>query len=170
MTQSLLERRRIEAEFAKSILESLTEDVGRERAIAILVRAVIGLAEKAGETFAAQRRDGPNNGFPDLLAYADILSAWAEGDALTIDLKLREADRLEFDVLRCRYADMYRALGVADLGAVLSCNRDKAFCIGFNPMIRLTRTQTIMEGADHCDFRYAIETGPAPDDEPGRDG
>lgn len=25
---------------------------------------------------------------------------------------------------------------------------------GFNPKITLTRTQTIMEGATHCDFRF----------------
>jgi len=25
---------------------------------------------------------------------------------------------------------------------------------GFGPEIKLTRTQTIMQGASHCDFRY----------------
>jgi hypothetical protein len=59
-------------------------------------------------------------------------------------------------VTRCRYAEMYRELGMADLGRVLSCNRDGAFCMGFNPAIQLTRTQTIMEGAACCDFRYAL--------------
>jgi hypothetical protein len=28
---------------------------------------------------------------------------------------------------------------------------------GFNPKIKLERTQTIMEGSDHCDFRYTLE-------------
>jgi hypothetical protein len=79
---------------------------------------------------------------------------------LQLDLKLRQADRLEFDVTRCRYADMYRELGIAELGAVLSCNRDGAFCSGFNPGIRLTRTKTIMAGDDHCDFRYAALAEP----------
>ena len=55
---------------------------------------------------------------------------------------------------------MYRALGIPELGAVLSCNRDAALIEGFNPAIRLTRTQTIMQGAPCCDFRYA---GPASD-------
>ena len=44
---------------------------------------------------------------------------------------------------------MYRALGLADLGAShLSCVRDFALVEGFNPEIHLTRTQTIMDGAD----------------------
>ncbi|WOJ89229.1 L-2-amino-thiazoline-4-carboxylic acid hydrolase [Methylocapsa polymorpha] len=156
MTQSLLERRRIEAEFAKGLFDTLAEDLGRERAVAILTKAVIRLAETAGEKFAEQTRGPAQENGPDLLAYAEILPIWQQGDALAIDLKLREADRLEFDVVRCRYAEMYRELGIPELGAVLSCNRDKAFCIGFNPNIRLTRTKTIMEGGDHCDFRYAV--------------
>jgi hypothetical protein len=38
---------------------------------------------------------------------------------------------------------------------VLSCNRDAALIDGFNPAVTLTRTQTIMQGASCCDFRYS---------------
>jgi L-2-amino-thiazoline-4-carboxylic acid hydrolase len=31
---------------------------------------------------------------------------------------------------------------------------DFAVAEGMGPDVRLTRTQTIMEGAGHCDFRY----------------
>jgi hypothetical protein len=57
---------------------------------------------------------------------------------------------------------MYRALGVPELGALLSCNRDFALIQGFNPDVELRRTQTIMEGAPHCDFRYVRRPGPRP--------
>ncbi|MCB1440719.1 MAG: L-2-amino-thiazoline-4-carboxylic acid hydrolase, partial [Nitratireductor sp.] len=40
---------------------------------------------------------------------------------------------------------------------LLSCNRDGDFCIGYNPDIEMTRTQTIMRGASHCDFRYRMK-------------
>jgi hypothetical protein len=43
---------------------------------------------------------------------------------------------------------------MARLGPMLSCARDFALIEGFNPQIRLTRTQTLMEGAPFCDFRY----------------
>jgi hypothetical protein len=49
---------------------------------------------------------------------------------------------------------MYRELGIARLGPILSCARDFALIEGFNPQICLTRTQTLMEGAPCCDFRY----------------
>jgi hypothetical protein len=160
MAQSLLERRRIEAQFAKAIFDVIAEENGRERAVEILSKAAIRLAIESGEAFAGhmrERRDTvASEDPPDLLAYSDVLALWLQDGALTIDLKVKERERLEFDVKRCRYAEMYRELGMADLGRVLSCNRDGAFCTGFNPAIRLTRTQTIMEGADFCDFRYAI--------------
>ncbi len=52
-----------------------------------------------------------------------------------------------------------REAGAADLpgfARALSCNRDGAFCEGFNPAIKLERGQTIMQGASHCDFRYSV--------------
>ena len=60
----------------------------------------------------------------------------------------------DFNITRCRYAEMYRELGLADLGYTLSCNRDAAFVEGFSDDLELRRTQTIMEGAPYCDFRY----------------
>jgi hypothetical protein len=73
---------------------------------------------------------------------------------MRIDVIEQNDERFAFDVVRCRYAEMYRALGIPELGAVLSCNRDAALIEGFNPDITLTRTQTIMQGAACCDFRY----------------
>jgi len=65
-----------------------------------------------------------------------------------------DEEQFHFNVTRCRYAELYKALGVPELGATLSCNRDFALIEGFNEDVALTRTQTIMEGASHCDFRY----------------
>ena len=79
-------------------------------------------------------------------------------------------DRYDFDVTRCRYAEMYRDLGYVDLGVIFSCGRDWCFARGFNPDIELTRTQTIMEGAPICDFRYSLKerevTRKSPDNAP----
>lgn len=155
MTLRLLDRRRIEAQFAKGIFDVLAEEVGRARAVEILTKAIVRLAEAAGASFA----EGRSGGRKDLAAYAEILPVWQEGGALEVDLVIEEPARLEFDVTRCRYAEMYRELGIPELGAVLSCNRDGAFCSGFNPAIVLTRTKTIMEGADRCDFRYVAAVG-----------
>ena len=34
---------------------------------------------------------------------------------------------------------------------------------GFNPEIKFERTQTIMQGAAHCDFRLSLDAKDAPD-------
>ncbi len=67
-------------------------------------------------------------------------------------------DHFDFNVKRCRYSEMYRAMGLGEIGHLLSCNRDGDFCIGYNPEMKLERTQTIMKGASHCDFRYSLDT------------
>ena len=48
-------------------------------------------------------------------------------------------------------------MGLAEIGGLLSCGRDGTFCTGYDPRIKLERTQTIMQGASHCDFRYRWE-------------
>ena len=56
-------------------------------------------------------------------------------------------------------AETYRAVRLGGVGDILSCNRDGAFCEGYDPRIALTRTQTIISGVSHCDVRY--RSGPA---------
>ena len=57
-------------------------------------------------------------------------------------------------VKRCAYAGFYKALGEPGLGFLMISAADFATAEGFGPDIRFTRTQTIMQGADHCNFRY----------------
>lgn len=145
----ILQQRRIEAAFAKGIYEEMAASIGAEQAKAILTRAVVKLARDAGAAMAADSPDGPS------IAHFDAIQAlWTKGDALRIEKLRADATHYEFNVVQCRYADMYRSMGLAELGAVLSCNRDGAFCEGYDPEMTLTRTQTLMGGASHCDFRY----------------
>lgn len=148
---TILEQRRIEAAFAKKIHDALEAELGSEAARRILGKAVIDAARAAGADFAA-RAGGPS----DLLAFAELLKLWQQDDALVIDWLRVEPERLDFNVTRCRYAESYRDLGVAEIGGLLSCNRDGEFCTGYDPRMTLERTQTIMDGASHCDFRYTL--------------
>lgn len=62
-----------------------------------------------------------------------------------------------FNVTRCPYHERYRELGLEAYGVALSCCRDAPFARGFHPDLRLDRTVTIMQGHDHCDFRYSLQ-------------
>lgn len=88
---------------------------------------------------------------------ARSMEDWKRGDALEMDVLAQSGEEYAFNVTRCRYAELYRALGIAEVGALLSCNRDFSLIEGFNPDIELTRTQTIMQGASHCDVRFALK-------------
>lgn len=146
---SILTRRRIEAEFARGIYQEMTEAIGEDAARAILARAIIKLAENAGTALAAE------TDAPGIAHFASTLERWKRDDALVIDVLREDEQAFHFNVTRCRYAETYRAMGLGELGAILSCNRDGALCGGYDKCLTLERTQTIMGGATHCDFRYA---------------
>ena len=65
-------------------------------------------------------------------------------------------DVLELNVTECRYAEFYKRIGAPELGFLLTCSAATDFfhAEGFGAHLRLTVTQTIMQGASHCDFRY----------------
>lgn len=151
----ILEQRRIEAAFAKGIYEEMAATLGAARAKAIMTAAVVKLARQAGAEMAAESPTGPS-----LAHFLSLQSRWTKGDALRIEVLHADATRYDFNVTRCGYAEMYRAMGLAELGGVLSCNRDGSFCEGYDPRLKLTRTQTIMSGAPHCDFRYSRHDAP----------
>ena len=151
----VLKRREIEARILMPVLEALGAEFGRERVFDVARRVIVDVARRQGRELA--ERMGGNS----LTTFAAALEDWKKGDAYRMDVLRQDDERLDFNVTRCRYAEMYHALGIPEVGALLSCNRDFALIEGFNPDVRLTRTQTIMEGASHCDFRFT-RAAPAP--------
>ena len=148
----ILVQRRIEARILAHVHAVLAERSGRAEADAVIGETCSRAAVEQGREFAARLDHAP--GFEDFLA---ILPLWTREDALAIETRHADEERLEFDVVRCRYAEMYREMGLGDIGHLLSCNRDGDFCLGYNPDMELTRTQTIMQGAPRCDFRYRMK-------------
>ncbi len=146
----ILTQRRIEAAFAKGVYDEMAEELGAETAKRILANAVMKMARATAAEMAKEVRDGNTS----LDSFRALKPRWTAEDALrTEELKSTDTE-YHYNVVRCRYAEMYRAMGLAELGAILSCNRDGVFCEGYDPRLKLRRTQTIMSGASHCDFRY----------------
>jgi len=144
----VLTRRETEARILKPIIDALGERFGRDEVLAVVRETVIEIAQQQGSELAEAM------GGKGLSHFADSLQYWTQDNALEIDVLAEDEEQFHFNVTRCRYAELYKALGVPELGATLSCNRDFALIEGFNEDVALTRTQTIMEGASHCDFRY----------------
>ncbi len=144
----VLTRREIEARILAPVIDALGQRFGRDEVVAIVRDVVAGIAREQGRAMAASRGDA------SLDSFAQTLGPWTKDDALRLRVIDESPGRFAFDVTRCRYAEMYLALGIPELGEVLSCQRDAALIEGFNPDVALTRTQTIMQGAACCDFRY----------------
>ena len=144
-----LQRRKIEGRvlvpFIAVCREKLGDEVTRDLLEAFIRQASIDdgarSAERFGDGMAGLRRiveevwGGPGGGIDiQLLAASDV--------------------RLDFNVTRCGYAELYKQWGLSDLGFRLQCSRDHAMLLGFNDDIELERSQTIMQGGACCDFRF----------------
>ena len=147
----ILQRRKIEARVIKPIYEEMVAELGEEAARSILTRAIKRDAISHGKNCAASQ-DGEN----DIAGFVKLFELWTAEDALGVDVLEQTNSRFNFNVTRCQYAEMYRDMGISELGSVLSCGRDGHFCAGFNPRLKLDRSQTIMRGAGCCDFRYSL--------------
>lgn len=144
----VLARREVEARIIAPLVGALGERFGRDEVVEVVRDAIIRIAQEQGAALAE------NMGGNSLHHFADSLRYWTQDNALELDILEKDEDHFFFNVTRCRYAEMYRALGIPELGAVFSCNRDGALIEGFNPGVELERTQTIMQGASFCDFHY----------------
>lgn len=147
----ILTRRRIEAAILKGVYDVLLASHGERVALETIRSAVTQSAIDQGKAMAAAFDRAP-----DLLDVLDILKLWTQDNALELDLISSSASELSFNVTRCRYSEMYHDMGMVFLGGVMSCQRDGSFCHGVNPHIAFQRTQTIMDGAEFCDFRFTL--------------
>jgi hypothetical protein len=143
----VLVRRETEARILAPVIATLADAFGRDAVVKIVRKTIIKIVREQGAELAELM------GGCSAAHLMDSMQYWAQDNALEFDILEQTDEALSFNITRCRYAEMYRALGIPELGAVLSCNRDYALK-GFNADTSLTRTQTIMDGATHCDFRF----------------
>src|SRR5579872_5072639 len=104
----ILTQRRIEAAFAKGVYEEMKAELGEETAKRILSSAVIKLAKQAA---AGMAKDAPG-GVASLDSFRAIQPRWTAEDALRIEVVESNEHAFHFNVVRCRYAEMYRAMGL----------------------------------------------------------
>jgi hypothetical protein len=149
----ILTRREIEARIAGPLIKAFMAEIGEDRTLEIVQEVIVSLARESGEMLRQLA------GGDSLEVFAKGMALWSQDDAVEFDLLELTPEKISMNTTRCRYAEMYRELGMADLGFALSCARDFALVEGFNPDIKLERTQTIMQGADHCDFRFSLDKG-----------
>jgi hypothetical protein len=151
-TMAMLERRRIEAGILKHVYETLKASHGAD-----IAKRTIGDAVRAASIEQGQEVAASAGGPTSLQTFVDSMEPWLRGQTLTVTVKEHTDQRYRFDVTACKYAEMYKAMGLGEIGHLLSCQRDGTFCEGYDTKLKLKRTQTLMQGATHCDFDYTYE-------------
>lgn len=149
MSIPVIQQAKIQAQVLIPLVKALQAELGEERANGLVRRVLGDLYRRYGEEFWRTKNE-ENLG----KAVASAFATYAREDALDYRVIEQSQDAYEFDVTGCRYAEFYKELGEPELGFLLVCSADFATAEGFGPDIKLTRTQTIMQGASHCDFRY----------------
>ncbi|MGE0825919.1 MAG: L-2-amino-thiazoline-4-carboxylic acid hydrolase [Candidatus Binatia bacterium] len=153
MAVTLLEQRQIEANVLVPLIKAFQAEFGVERTNAIARQVITDIARQHGEAIAASQTEGN-----PIEKMASGLSRFSAGGALEVEEVNHSDNTYAFNITRCGYADFYKKMGVPELGFLLSCSRDFALTEGMSPDLQLTRTQTIMQGASHCDFRFRLKT------------
>jgi len=149
VTVSVIEQAKIQAQVLVPLVKALQAELGEEKANRIVRKSLGDLYRRFGEEFWRAKNQ------PDLgKSVASAFKTYAQDGALEYRVGEQSHDAFALDVTRCRYAEFYQALGEPELGFLLVCTADFAVADGFGDDVALTRTQTIMQGAPHCDFRY----------------
>ena len=148
----LIEQVKIQAQVLVPLVKALQAELGEERANAIVRKALGNLYRRYGEKW--WRTQGARDLGEKMASAFEMFGA---GDALGYEVIKQAPDAFEINVTQCRYAKFYHEIGAPELGFLLTCSADFPMAEGFGADVQLTRTQTIMQGASHCDFRYALK-------------
>lgn len=147
----LIVRREIEALIAAPLIKAYCGAFGDEQARNVARSVIEELAMEAGKVLKTLAGG-------DTMEHLNrAIPMFSQGGALEFDILETDDTQAALNVTRCKYAEMYREHGLEEFGYLLGCGRDYALFKGFNPKIKFTRTQTIMEGAEFCDFRFNME-------------
>jgi len=153
MSLPIIEQAKIQAQALVPLVRALQLEMGEQRANALVRQALGDMYRRYGEDFWRTKGEA-NIG----KAMASAFATFARGDALDYQVREQSQDVFAIDVTGCRYAEFYKELGEPELGFLLVCSADFLMAEGFGPDITLPRTQTLMQGASHCNFRYSRQS------------
>jgi hypothetical protein len=155
MSVPLVEQVRIQARVLIPVVKAIQAELGEERANEIVRDALDTVSRKSGQTANSMLKGSP------VEKIAASFPVAAAGNALDVEVLAQTPEAFECNVTGCRYAEFFHQLDEPELGFLICCGGDWAMAEGISPDLELTRTQTIMQGAPHCDFRYRLRAAPS---------
>lgn len=150
---SVMDRAKIQARVLLPLIRTLREEIGEERASEILRGALDEASREQIQAEAQQLEGTPREKFEAMMRRSGA------ANAAQIEMEMLEAtpETLDFNVHSCKYAELFAALGEPELGAMLLCAGDFHMAAVGGPDVQFSRSQTLMQGATHCDFRFRVK-------------
>jgi predicted nucleic-acid-binding Zn-ribbon protein len=148
---SLLVEVQLQMQVIQPILEKLRTELGKDRAMKVLCESLHDYYKNLYSEQSDSIKGTP------VEKWAAMNEGMAKrGGVLDIEVIKKDKNSLKLKVKKCGYAEFYKSIGEPELGYKMGCERDFHVVNAAGGGIELKRTQTIMEGADHCDFNYVF--------------
>ena len=139
---TILEAIKIQSKVVIPIVKALERELGKERAHQIVGDAI-------ADSYVEYRK---RRGF-ELNTHPGV-----EVDGPEFPVKRSEQQNTEdnygHNITQCAFAEYFRAIGEPEIGGLMTCGVDFAAEDLMRPEWNFERTQTLMQGAGHCDFRW----------------
>jgi hypothetical protein len=150
---SMLDKVKIQAQVLVPVMRALRAELGRDKADALVKGALRDWSKGLFAEIGKDIEGSPYRKFATMnTALADVTM-----QEVSFDMHRRDKQALEFDITSCRFAEFFRALGEPELGALLICHVDADIADAGGDEVNFSRTQTLMQGASCCNFRYKFE-------------
>jgi len=104
----MLEKRRIETSIIKHVFDVLEECYCREEAEKVIEQVVRKSAIEQGEEFRKIHNSETSSSETDLDDFAKLSDLWEMDGVLEKEVHVTRRDRLEYGMVHCAYAKMYR--------------------------------------------------------------
>jgi len=150
-----MDHAKIQAQVLLPLARALREEIGEERTRELLRTAIEEASRERIRDQAEQLEGSPLDKFRAMMSR----TARVNGPQLELEVLEMKPELMQFDVKRCKYAELFQDLGETEIGAMLLCAGDAYVAEVAGPALEFTRSQTLMQGGSHCDFCYRIDRG-----------
>ena len=132
-------------------MKNLKEQVGHDRFIEMLKKS-------SDKLYEPKDYEGVNYSDRTLAAFADYEKQICEQYSDCITWEVNEDESVfEIKITECLWAKTFREADASEIGYAGVCYMDYGMTKAFNPNLELIRDKTLMEGHDHCHFKWTVK-------------
>ena len=151
-TMPLLEEIKTQVKVILPILKVLRDEFGEDKAGKILKKALCPYIRDVYLEIGERKTGTP---------FEKWNKTWDEirpriGENVEREFIVNDNKKKEYNVKKCKFAEYFREINEPELGNILMCDFDYYVAEIGKPTVELTRTKTLMDGGDCCDFRYSF--------------